>query len=186
VQKRVISISLTLFVIIFSACSSSSNYETLSMFFDGVPDPNEQKKENQKVVKDTSNNKRQVESLKPAAPKYFLHGPYGAKLCGDCHNVNNGFTLTKKEPQLCYGCHNTYESSPKFPHGPVDAGYCSTCHHPHRSENKHLLVNTGNSLCEKCHNASENIKSEIHINIINEECISCHDPHGNDKQYFIQ
>jgi len=169
---------------LFSACSSS-NYEILSFFFDGVPNPNEQKIETQEVAIDSSGIKRREAILEKATPKFVLHGPYSAKLCNDCHNVNQGFKLIQPEPKLCFKCHGNFEVGANLLHGPVAAGLCSECHHPHRSKNEHLLVEKGDGLCYKCHDKTSIKENKEHNDIEGENCITCHDPHGNNKKYFL-
>ncbi len=184
-MKKRIAISLFVFLFLFSACSSS-NYEILSFFFDGVSDPNEQKIETKEVAVDSSGIKKREEILKKATPKFVFHGPYRAKLCNDCHNVEQGFKLLEKEPKLCYKCHEKFEETATILHGPVAAGFCSECHHPHRSKNEFLLLEAGQDLCYKCHDKADIKEIEKHSDIKDENCITCHDPHGNNKQYFLQ
>jgi len=173
-------------MILVSACSSSSSYSILSFFFDGVPNPNEQKVEIKNNNLDSSKVKTREDILKKANPKFVLHGPYRAKLCSDCHNIDQGFKLIKKQPELCYQCHDNFQKAPKFIHGPVAAGYCTECHHPHRSKNKNLLLETGQKLCFKCHTENDIKANEDHPDIESENCVDCHDPHGNDEQYFLR
>jgi predicted CXXCH cytochrome family protein len=182
--KKKNAISLFVFLLLFSACSSS-NYEILSFFFDGVPDPNEQKIETKEVVIDSSGIKKREEILKRATPKFILHGPYSAKLCGDCHNMNQGFKLLQEEPKLCYECHDNFAEEATVLHGPVAAGLCSECHHPHRSKNEFLLTKTGQDLCYKCHDEKSIKENEEHIDIEDENCITCHDPHGSNEKYLL-
>ena len=173
-------------MLLVSACSSSSNYGILSFFFDGVPNPNKKEVKTNNNIIDSSKVKTREDILRRANPKFVLHGPYRAKLCNDCHNTSQGFKLLKKEPELCYQCHDDFRKTAKFIHGPVAAGYCTECHHPHRSKYKNLLLEPGKKLCLKCHNVSDIKANEDHPNIEDENCIDCHDPHGNDEQYFLR
>ncbi|VAX27984.1 hypothetical protein MNBD_IGNAVI01-89 [hydrothermal vent metagenome] len=182
--NRKITTLLIVLAFLISACSSSS-YDILSFFFDGVPNPNKKEVAADKNI-DSSKVRTREDILKKANPKFVLHGPYRAKLCDDCHNVNQGFKLLKKEPKLCYQCHDNFQKSAKFIHGPVAAGYCTECHHPHRSKNKNLLLKTGQKLCFKCHTESDIKANEDHPDIEGENCVDCHDPHGNDEQYFLR
>ncbi len=170
---------------LISACSSS-NYDILSFFFDGVPNPNKQEIEIKNNNLDSSKVKMREDILKSANSKLVFHGPYRAKLCSDCHNVDQGFKLIKKQPKLCYQCHDNFQKEAKFIHGPVAAGYCTKCHHPHRSKNKNLLLETGQKLCFKCHTENDIKADEDHPDIEGENCVDCHDPHGNDEQYFLR
>lgn len=183
-MKKRSAISLFVFLLLFSACSSS-NYEILSFFFDGVPGPNEQKVTTIEAVIDSTGTKKRKEQLKKTTPKFLLHGPYSAKLCGDCHNVNQGFKILKEEPYLCYKCHDNFNDTATVLHGPVAAGLCSQCHHPHRSKNKALLLEAGQNLCLKCHELNDIKRNEDHPDIEDENCITCHDPHGNNEEYFL-
>jgi len=184
VNKKIVALLIS-FAFIITACNSSSNYAILSFFFDGVPDPNKPKVEVKTNVIDSTGIKKREAILKKAASKYILHGPYAAKLCGDCHNMNQGFSLLKKKHELCYDCHDNYEKIPKFPHGPVLAGLCTECHHPHRSKNKFLLTETGNKLCFKCHLENDITENKFHPSIGKGSCVTCHDPHGSNRRYFL-
>ena len=184
-MSKLVYISIVGYLIFLLGCSSTTNYSSLSFFFDGISNPNETKHIKNNSTTYLINRNRSKKVKKNNVIKYFAHGPYGAKLCGDCHNVKQGFTLLKQEPQLCYGCHTRFEKFPKFPHGPVYGGYCSTCHHPHRSKNRSLLLISGNGLCYKCHKESSLFNKEVHLSSREKECIKCHNPHGNNKQYFL-
>lgn len=184
--KRIAAPALLL-VFIISACGTSSNYNVLSFFFDGVPDPNAKNLKSEKVVFDSTGIKKREEILRKATPKFILHGPFGAKMCGDCHNVDQGFALLKKEPDLCFKCHSNFETKVKFPHGPVAAGLCTACHKPHKSVNKFLLVRKEKDLCFFCHSVLGIKQNKKHPEIVEDvNCVSCHNPHGNDKKYFLR
>ena len=172
-------------VLLVSACSSSSSYGILSFFFDGVPNPNKEEVKTKDSIEDTSKTRTRESILKKANPEFVLHGPYRAKLCDDCHNMKQGFKLLKKEPELCYQCHDDFRKTEKFIHGPVAAGYCNECHQPHRSINKYLLLEPEQKICLKCHNENDIKTNDDHPDIKNENCINCHNPHGSNEQYFL-
>ncbi len=181
-----IAVLLIIAAYLISACSGSSSYGTLSFFFDGVPNPNKPKVDTIKIMIDSTGIKKREEILKKANPNYVLHGPYGAKLCENCHNVDQGFSLLRKEPDLCYKCHDNFAKKAKFLHAPVAAGYCTKCHNPHRSKNKFLLLEIGQKLCFTCHNKADVKRDKKHPVLKNENCLKCHNPHGSNNQYFLR
>ncbi|MFC1672369.1 cytochrome c3 family protein [Planctomycetota bacterium] len=136
----------------------------------------------------------------------FVHGPYAAKECYQCHGTSSsaGFKSsggrgTKPvaeagqwasgmvvEPgrKLCVECH-TQKSAQRaweeglWLHGPAADGSCGLCHSPHQSTNPYLLREMREKICAGCH-------SEGHVDATivqgeSEDCMACHNPHlGKD------
>ena len=95
-------IFITVSVLIITACSSTTKYQVLSTFFDGVPDPNEK----QKSITDTVKTAQVVPNQKPklstvTKPEFIYHPPYQNRMCGVCHNMQLGNALIKPIPELC-------------------------------------------------------------------------------------
>ncbi len=185
-MKQYIVLFLFIIAALLTACSSSSSHGILTFFFDGVPDSTNQEFATTDIAGDTLTANGQSKVIKKREPQFILHGPYQAKLCGECHNTDQGFKVTKKEPELCYDCHEIFEETSENLHGPVSGGFCMECHDPHKSKNKGLLVAKERDLCFNCHEETELKANDNHPTIEEEACSTCHDPHGNNEEYLLR
>lgn len=160
---------------VLTACSPLARHHALSFFFDGVPlaDTTETPVEMQQHESMTAPDS----SIVIQRNSYAYHQPYQRKQCVACHNENAVGSLVRQEPELCYSCHENFNTQFASLHGPVDAGFCSSCHDPHMSREKYLLKTAGNALCTICHLAEEVRQPPEHADIGKALCISCHDPH---------
>ena len=178
-------ISHTVYVFTFLILLYGCSYETLTFFFDGVPDPYKQKIEPVHVKIDSAKAVEPIVTPAQSSPRIYFHGPFKAKMCSNCHDLNSGYVLIAPEPNLCYGCHENFSDDIKYLHGPAASGYCSQCHHPHQSENQSILRNNVNMLCNKCHENDESFDNKLHSEAAEKICIECHSPHGSNKRYFL-
>lgn len=167
---------------IISACS----YKTLTVFFDGVPNPNDTLMLASNNVTNQSNTERinEINAIK-AGPDVNYHMPYLDKACTSCHDENLIGKFVKPEPDLCYQCHEDFSKTYAVLHVPVEMGECTSCHSPHSSENRKLLVRTGQKLCFGCHDEGDIMKQETHKEIGTSDCIECHNPHGGSESYLL-
>ncbi len=184
-MKKISLIVFFSLLLLLVACDVKKNYNILSFFFDGVPNPVERINTSKTIELDSTKIKRHNLVLKKTQPNFIFHKPFKQRKCSKCHNVSKGFSLTKTLPELCYSCHKNFVKKLVFVHGPVDSGYCSKCHHPHKSKNEYMLLKTGKALCLQCHNRSDVIKNKIHKDLESKGCISCHNPHGSKVKYFL-
>lgn len=110
----------------------------------------------------------------------FVHGPYGSKECGRCHDLGRassfrvqgaaaavgpaseedlaeGGRLRLPVVQLCTHCHDDFAREAPgneglWLHGPVASGWCVLCHAPHSSDYPRLLHALPTArLCGQCH-----------------------------------
>jgi len=174
-------------LLILVSCSPGTNYKILSFFFDGVPDPN--------APEQTKPDSLSVNAVKPVRVQQnrsrflqenYLHPPYKDKECGDCHDIDQGFKLVEKMPELCFTCHDDFSEEYPVLHGPVAMGACTECHHPHLAKNKKLLKRTGQDLCLYCHDKVDILKNEAHEDLTDDTCTDCHNAHGGEDQYFLE
>jgi predicted CXXCH cytochrome family protein len=169
-------------ILLFSACS----YKTLSIFFDGVPNPQDPLI----IASDYNSNPYEsarideVHALK-AGPEMNYHMPYLDKACTACHDENKFGKFVLPEPDLCYQCHDDFSTTYAVLHVPVEMGECTSCHSPHMSENRKLLVKTGQQLCLSCHDKGDVMKMESHEGIGDSDCIECHNPHGSSESNLL-
>jgi predicted CXXCH cytochrome family protein len=168
---------LVLALFLLCSCDPMTRYKTLSIFFDGVPNPEEEALQARNV-------KAGGGRPKQAAATYKMHGPYAARLCSACHRVGTNVLVLPIE-KLCFNCH-VLQLDKKYVHGPVAAGGCKICHDPHGSSFPYLLVSEARNFCLRCHNEKDIAKNEAHQGVAGEECTDCHDAHSSDKAYLLK
>jgi len=174
---KIYLLGLAFFVL--NSCSSSSNYKTLSFFFDDVPNPSSQQQVKDSTKTDTESFKLRNIKSKKEIEKY-IHKGYKKNECGNCHDVDHAYRLIERQPKLCYKCHANYKDKYKYLHGPVAAGYCTACHHPHQSSNEHILKIKIEQLCSHCHEPGDVSQNPSHKEVGNVNCVSCHNSHGGE------
>lgn len=164
------------------ACSPTSTYNIRSFFFDGVPNPNVKIS----IQDGTSVVEQVVDSTIIFNLSDEIHPPYKERACSECHSKAYMGVPKMKQPELCYQCHDDFNSSRSFLHGPVDSGNCTQCHHPHKSKIEKLLIRNGRDLCLKCHDKDKIVNNRVHTNIAAKNCMECHDPHGGENNMYLQ
>jgi predicted CXXCH cytochrome family protein len=178
----IITLVVSGFIII--SCTPQEKYRVLSFFFDGVPEPIS---EHLTISLDSISNNDGVNAtaaLRDEKPTQYIHEPY--QDCESCHTPSSMGSLRKKQPMLCYDCHDNFNESYNKLHGPVQGGYCTSCHNPHKSKIQNLLVEKGAKLCYQCHESSVIGQSNMHADIGETNCINCHNPHGGvNKNYMV-
>ena len=157
----------------WTGCSVEKNYELLSFFFDGVPDPNAPMMEGASgpVLRES--------------PTYSAHEPYVQDQCRDCHKAR--FNLGPQDSDICFDCHENVPTAQPVMHGPVVAGACLWCHSAHESPYPSLLKGTGREVCMTCHEAGmlsvRQVPEHADESI---SCLSCHYGHGGMSRYFLR
>ena len=185
-RKSAVRVLLSVFLIILYSCSSGTGRKVLTFFFDGVPQPDSSKRTQKdsllvKADKPLQAQQRQSRFLQ----ENFFHPPYKDKECDDCHDMDTGFKLIDKLPELCFNCHDDFREELKVLHGPVAMGACTECHHPHLAKNKMLLKRTGQDLCLYCHDKADVLKNDAHEDLGDDNCTDCHNAHGGEEEYFL-
>ncbi len=168
-------------VFLFTGCSNARHHKTLAFFFDGVPDPADSAKHHSDTLAKPSKfsgtnhapRRDEVQALN-------MHPPYKQQKCTTCHEMGATGQAHKKQPELCYGCHNDFGKKFSALHGPVASEYCTACHNPHMSPNQKLLLKTGRTLCLGCHDEAALLTMPVHKESAQAVCTECHDPHGGD------
>jgi predicted CXXCH cytochrome family protein len=171
--KRLLALCVVTFLL--CGCETAANYKTLSFFFDGVPNPDEQPKEWAGIKRDKAGNF-------PVA-QGSSHGPYAAKECGGCH-MRGTNTLVEPIERLCLRCH-VINLNKKWVHGPLASGGCRFCHLPHNSSNPYLLASGLADPCFACHEEKAIKQKEYHKGT-DMKCTRCHDAHMSDRQYLLK
>jgi predicted CXXCH cytochrome family protein len=180
-------LTVVLILIYLSGCSTAKNYKTLSFFFDGVAKKAivTESKSNDSINNPDTLLLAQNAGAKPNTQS-SIHPPYQDRQCNSCHDQSKMGKLVKSPPELCYQCHEDFNSKYKIVHGPVGGGQCTQCHNPHMSANKNLLVRTNQSLCFYCHDSKQVMETEAHLTIKDSECTVCHNPHGGENRNFLR
>lgn len=180
--KYVFAIWLTGLVFVVSSCS----YKSLSVFFDGVPNPADTTLMASALNPDQTLSERidEINAIK-AGPDMKYHMPYLDKACTACHDENLIGKFVKPEPDLCYQCHEDFSKRYAVLHVPVEMGECTSCHSPHMAQADKLLLRTGQALCFGCHDEGDTRKAEPHQEIGTTSCTDCHNPHGGSESYLL-
>jgi predicted CXXCH cytochrome family protein len=160
--------------------------KTLSVFFDGVPDPADTVPvfASDQSQKPGVSNSSGLAAREPAV-KYYFHSPYQQKECASCHDPAVMGKLLDAIPGLCYSCHDDFVANYKVLHAPVEGGECLICHKPHMSDTRHLLQKPGQQLCFDCHDNESIIQAEYHADIGKDDCTDCHNPHGGNEKFML-
>ena len=141
-------------------------YEVLSLFFDGVPDPNAPQKQ---AAKASSTGRRTV-----------VHKPFADNLCNSCHQNSTDIFARAQVPQdVCLNCHGNVPTQHAVMHGPVVNNACQMCHSPHSSAVPHLLKQPAPAVCTQCH--EPDAMQAMHLRMPfdpKQSCIECHSGHG--------
>jgi len=155
---------------IWGGCSIEKNYDLLSFFFDGVPDPNAPLDE------------WTIKGGRPAS--YMEHKPFEQGRCTDCHPKL--FVPVQNGSQVCMKCHEGKDRDEPRMHGPVAANACLFCHNPHDSVYPALLRRAPQQLCRQCHDSFllDTGRVEAHADDAR-NCLDCHRGHGGANAYFL-
>ncbi len=175
-------------VCIMTACSTTprTKYEWLSVFLDGVPDPNAPIQESVPAsfgqMGEPSMAATVVAEMEPGR---FFHAPYQERDCQACHASAYSNKLILPAQELCFSCHFEWIGRVAFDHAPTLSGDCLECHLPHSSEFEHLLIDNGPQLCHQCH--QEKLLSPIDAHIPGETaaCYTCHNPHESTQKFLL-
>ena len=161
---------------VLAGCGSpKQRHRFLSVFFDGVPDPDAPKAQTGNVRTST------------AGKTVYLHEPYAQQKCDACHqNTQDIFARAKVRADVCGDCHpNVATQYPKM-HGPVVTGGCMMCHGAHQSSQPHLLKQPTPKLCVQCHEAGTlSPRTAAHTDP-NSDCLTCHSGHGGSDSNFLK
>ncbi|MBZ0171108.1 MAG: hypothetical protein K8E66_01885 [Phycisphaerales bacterium] len=168
----VAAIGLPLF---WAGCSVEKNYELLSFFFDGVPNPNAL------PIMASSGDRVAMRS----SPTYTAHTPYLNGQCAECHG--QGFTMGGVDAGVCLTCHEGVQSAYRHMHGPVAFGACLLCHVPHESAHAALLKSDSRAVCTQCHGeAMLSIDKAPEHKDETVSCLACHYGHGDSERFMLR
>ena len=182
-SKYLSIIILSIFVVMMMGCSVKKHYKTLSIFFDGVPNPEAQKKEEEKKALSLKERPQPQKTVKMVSQ----HPAFVERKCNECHNTRAKNFLQMKTRVFCFKCHDRDEFDEAYVHGPVVGGGCLVCHLPHESQYKYLLKVEDSQMCFECHDRRDLVDIEPHRKSEGrkEICTRCHSPHSGDNRFFL-
>ncbi len=183
IKAVALAAGLCIVVAFWAGCSEERNYQTLSFFFDGVPDPH--------AVATTQGIVREDGSTtggppRPAGTVMSVHKPYADQKCTECHAGTSITVSAVQDPNLCSKCHEKVFQGHTAMHGPVIGKACLWCHEPHESASKSLLKTTAPSLCLQCHERELLSTKEPAHTSPTTSCLDCHNGHGGEKIPFLR
>ena len=201
-SARTCALLLAAVLLTAAGCSVERNYHTLSLFFDGVPNPADkplvyQGPDPPEVDWNALTPEERTAQVKFKVPeqKVTFHKPYADRSCTECHQFEqspeaNSWmvglpTLIQPIEQLCGTCHGPPHTA--FVHGPVGASRCDLCHAHHQSRYPHLLkTENADELCVRCHSGSAFQTAGEHAGFTESSCTACHDPHGGPEEHLLK
>ena len=144
---------------IWAGCTvTKKNYSTLSLFFDGVPDPFLPPKGADGPGDST------------ISASVVVHKPFAEEKCDACHNTQ--YKPSRNDPRACYTCHEK-----------VAEGHAWV----HESARKWLLRSQDRKLCMQCHAATMLNGNVVPAHADpNFGCIECHFGHGGDTPLMLK
>ena len=186
-RKKGMFIFLILFLLLLLAdCSPKVGSNLLNFFIDGVPERNKDTVATSlAVITDTIKENTQA-VIQPPAREVFYHTPYKERACSKCHTAETPGKINSSQEKICYACHDDFKKTYTSIHGPVAGGFCTACHAPHLSDNKNLLLRSGQELCLNCHSPDLVMTNVAHKNIGKDDCKECHDPHGGSDHSILK
>ena len=160
-------------------CTPQKRYQTLSFFFDGVPNPD--------AAGANKNASSAGASLLHAgrAALPFQHKPFAEGNCASCHPSGDKIDAVHVK-QGCMSCHKNVENQYAVMHEPVATGECLWCHLPHESVEPHLLAAASQKLCRQCHNLNMlSANPPAHLDE-QRSCLDCHLGHGGSTPALLK
>jgi predicted CXXCH cytochrome family protein len=172
------SLMIGLGLLLLAGCGTPrERYQVLSVFFDGVPNPD--------TAKPAAGGNGPVASV--PVRMVTQHKPYAEENCAACHRSESGNILDFSDAyKACVKCHAKVPQERKLMHGPVARGECRWCHAPHESAEEALFKDTPIRVCTQCHDTHLLGNNPPEHTDGKTSCLQCHFGHGGDKQYFLK
>lgn len=148
------------------------NYATLSLFFDGVPNPD-------------APGRVGAAGDQSLAPAVVVHPPFAQEKCETCHKTQ--YRPSRNDASPCLSCHADIKDRQVWTHGAVAGGACLWCHSPHESARQFLLRSPDRKLCMQCHSAAQLNGSAVPAHADTKVgCLECHFGHGGDNSLMLR
>jgi predicted CXXCH cytochrome family protein len=170
----IVGLSLAVWV----GCSPEKHYQTLSFFFDGVPDPN--------AKKNLAGNTSKSDPKSTGLPVISHHKPFTDKDCASCHTGGADNITSALNNTTCTSCHDKTLTQHAMMHPAVNVNTCLWCHAPHESVRPHLLRDAATELCAQCHEQSRLSTKVVEHTKAGIDCLSCHMGHGGPDRFMLR
>jgi predicted CXXCH cytochrome family protein len=181
IRRTVIAVVFGAGMLLWIGCATpEQRYQTLSFFFDGVPNPNP-----------TTHETAGAGIANPGAAKpvvlLSMHKPYVDKECQSCHDSPTpGPSSAVLSTDSCIKCHDKVPNQHPVMHEAVVNRSCLWCHEPHGSKFPNLLRTDNNALCTQCHQtALLSTQTPEHASE-QTACMSCHAAHGASDRALLK
>jgi predicted CXXCH cytochrome family protein len=179
-RKLLAVTSWLVLIIAWSGCSVKKNYEVLSFFFDGVPDPN--------APAPGAAGQKSVGGVQLQSPTSVVsrHKPFVEQDCKSCHSGGGDLAVNALTNTPCMACHKETPTQHAVMHGPVASGACLWCHAPHEAALPRLLRARSPDLCVQCHERPLLTARVPQHADEKEDCMSCHVGHGGPNRHLLR
>jgi predicted CXXCH cytochrome family protein len=164
-------------------CSPEKHYKTLSIFFDGVPDPHAKTS----AANGSNSGISQLGSpTRQAGLIVSTHKPFAEENCTACHAQATQIFASAMDATVCLNCHGKVMDAYPVMHGPVIGRACLWCHEPHESTSRSLLKTVAPSLCTQCHERESLTQRTDGHRLETASCLDCHTGHGGHALPFLR
>jgi predicted CXXCH cytochrome family protein len=164
-------------------CSPEKHYKTLSIFFDGVPDPHAK---TSAANGSASGISKLGSPMKQAGSIVSIHKPFAEENCTACHAQATQIFASAMDASVCLNCHQKVLDAYPVMHGPVIGRACLWCHEPHESTSRSLLKTMAPSLCTQCHERESLTQRIDGHRLETVSCLDCHTGHGGHALPFLR
>jgi predicted CXXCH cytochrome family protein len=173
VRAAVAAAVLALGVLMWLGCGTAQErYRVLSVFFDGVPNPNATTQESGLVALSNPG----AGSARPVL--LSIHKPYVDKQCQACHETAQGVvSASVLNNDSCVQCHEQVLTQYPKMHEAVTNKACLWCHEPHGSRFTKLLRTDAAALCTQCHDRGLLSTNTPEHQSAEGSCLACHTGH---------
>jgi predicted CXXCH cytochrome family protein len=170
--------------LVWAGCSPERDYKTLSIFFDGVPDPRAKGSARGGLSADAA---KRGALAKQAGVMVSTHKPFAEENCTACHADPAARVLASAaDANACLNCHAKVMDAYAVMHGPVIGKACLWCHEPHESTSPWLLKTQAATLCTQCHERETLTQRTAGHRPDAAGCLDCHTGHGGHALPFLR
>jgi predicted CXXCH cytochrome family protein len=172
-RRSIVAVILLCTAVGWLGCATpEERYRTLSIFFDGVPNPSPTTQQAAGLALTNA-------GAGGAAPMLLsTHKPFVEKQCQSCHETAQGGVSTATlTADSCISCHEKTLTQYSKMHEAVTNKACLWCHEPHGSRYVKLLRTDTAMLCIQCHERGTLSTKTVEHTTGEGACLTCHMGH---------